>query len=273
MDVNRVSADYFKVLSIPLVRGRSFTKEEQRNGGQAAIVTESTARALWPGQDALGKRLRSDDKQQLVVVGVTADTRSARLNELDAPYVYLPLAGSNTNPDVLLRFAGPYSAIADQVSSTAKELDSAVMVNVFRLDENIVTWVAPARVSVVLASVLAGLALLLAVIGIYGTAAYSVSRRIREISIRMMLGAHSAWVVRLVLRQAMKPVLAGAILGAALSLGAAKLLSSLLFGVSIFDLFSFAPVMLLLIAVALVATYLPVRGAMRGDPMQALRQE
>lgn len=273
MDVNRVSANYFKVLSIPLVRGRSFTEQEQRHGAAAAIVTESTARALWPGQDALGKRLRSNDKQQLVVVGVTADTRSTRLNELDAPYVYLPLAGSSANPDVLVRFAGPYSAIADQVSAAAKELDSEVLVDVFRLDENMVTWIAPSRVSVVLASVLAGLALLLAVIGIYGTAAYSVSRRIREISIRLMLGAHSAWVVGLILRQGMKPVLAGAALGAALSLGAAKLLSSLLFGVSIFDLFSFAPVMLLLIAVALLATYLPVRGAMLGDPMQALRQE
>lgn len=273
MDVNRVSTDYFKVLGIPLVRGRSFTEEEQRNGGAAAIVTESTARVLWAGQDALGKRLRSIDKQQLVVVGVTADTRSAQLNELDARYVYLPLAGRNTNPDILVRFDGPYSAMADQVSATAMELDSAVVVNVFRLDENMVTWIAPARVSVVLAAVLAGLALLLAVIGIYGTAAYSVGRRIREISIRMMLGARSAWVVRLVLRQAMMPVIAGAILGAALSLAAAKLLSSLLFGVSIFDLFSFAPVMLLLFAVALLATYLPVRGAVRGDPIQALRHE
>jgi predicted permease len=272
MDMNRVSADYFKVLLIPLVRGRSFTEQEQRNGG-AAIVTESTARALWPGQDAVGKGLRSIDKQQLVVVGITADTRSTQLNELDSPYVYLPLAGSNTNPDVLVHFDGPYSAIAEQVSATAKELDSAMVVNVFRLDENMVTWIAPARVSVVLASALAGLAMLLAAIGIYGTAAYSVSRRIREIGIRLMLGAHSASVVRLVLRQAMKPVLAGAILGAVLSLGAAKLLSSLLFGVSIFDLFSFAPVMLLLMAVALVATYSPVRGAVRADPMQALRQE
>ena len=269
----RVSADYFKVLSIPLIRGRSFTEEDQRNGGAAAIVTESTARALWPGQDALGKRSRSIDKKQLVVVGVTADTRSTQLNELDAPYVYLPLAGSNTNPDILVRFDGPYSAMADQVSATLKELDSAVVVDVFRLDENMVRWIAPARVSVVLATVLAGLAMLLAVIGIYGTAAYDVRRRIREISIRMMLGAHSAWVVRLVLRQAMKPVLAGAILGAALSLGAAKLLSSLLFGVSIFDLFSFTPVMLLLIAAAVLATYLPVRGAVRADPMRALRQE
>lgn len=273
MEMNRVSADYFKVLSIPLVRGRSFTELEQRNGGAVAIVTESTARALWPGQDALGKSLRSGDKQQLVVVGVTADTHSTQLNELDAPYVYLPLAGSNTNPDVLVRFEGPYSAVADQVSATAKELDSAVVVSVFRLDENMVTWIAPARVSVVLASVLAGLAMLLAVIGIYGTAAYSVSRRMREISIRLMLGAQSGWVARLVLRQAMRPVLAGAILGAALSLLAAKLLSSLLFGVSIFDLLSFGPVMLLLMGVALLATYLPVRNAMRGDPMQALREE
>jgi putative ABC transport system permease protein len=273
MDVNRVSADYFTVLGIPLVRGRGFTEQEQRAGGGAAIVTESTARMLWPGQDAVGKRLRSFDKREFVVIGVTADTRSAQLNELDAPFVYLSLAGSSGNADILVRFTGPYSAIADQISAVAKQLDAAVVVNVFRLEDNMVTWIAPARVSVVLASVLAGLALLLAVIGIYGTAAYSVSRRIREISIRLMLGARPAWIVRLVLRQAIKPVAVGAVLGAALSLGAAKLLASLLFGVSIFDLLSFAPVMVLLIAVALLATYMPLRGAMRADPMQALRQE
>lgn len=269
---NWVSPEYFGVLGIPLVRGRNFTAAEARTGASVGIVTEATARSFWPGQDPIGKRLHNPG-EQIEIVGVTRDTHTGTYRSLDNPYLYAPLSPAQPQPSIVVHFTGPYSATADVIRALVREFDPNVLAHVTRVEDNLVTWIAPARVSATLAGILGALALLLTGIGIYGTVAYTVSRRLREISIRMMLGAHSGNVLKLVLAQAMRPVAIGAALGAALSLAAATVLSSLLFGLGAFDAVSFGPVLVFLMCVALLAAYLPARRALRADPMQALRQE
>lgn len=272
VEMNWISPEYLSVLGIPLARGRNFTEAEARTGAPVGIVTEATARAFWPGEDAIGKRLHNSG-EQIEIVGITRDTRTGYYRSIDSPYVYLPLSPKQTQRNLLVHFAGPYAATADAVRGVVHDLDPNVTVGVTRIEDNLVTWIAPARVSMALASVLGGLALVLATIGIYGTVAYTTSRRLREISIRMMLGARVQDVLKLILRQAMRPVAVGAVLGVGLSIAAAQVLSALLFGLSVFDVVSFGPVVAFLMLTALLAIYLPARRAMRVDPMEALRQE
>lgn len=269
---NWASPEYFGVLGIPLVRGRNFTQAEARTGAPVAILTEATARSFWPGEDAIGKRLHNHG-EQIEIIGVTRDTHTGTYQKLDNPYLYMPLSPAQAQHNIVVHFTGPYSPTAEVIRGLVRDLDPNVLAHVARIEDNLVTWIAPAQVSATLAGVLGGLGLLLTGIGIYGTVAYTVSRRLREISIRVMLGAHSGDVLKLVLSQAMRPVMVGAALGAALSIAAAKVLPSLLFGLGVFDAVSFAPTLVFLMTVALLAAYFPARRALRVDPMQALRQE
>jgi predicted permease len=272
LETNRVSAAYFSTLRIPLVRGRSFTDAEVRSGAAVAIVPNPTAQRVWPGQDPIGKVLRWNGKSY-DVIGVTADTRSAYLPRVDAAYVYVPLAPGEPNAEVIVRFAGGYAVTANTIRQLVRSMDANLVCGVTRIADNGVTWIAPARISAALATVLGALALVLAAIGIYGTIAYTVSRRVREISIRMVFGARAIDVHKLVLGQALRPVLAGAAIGSVLAVAAAQLLRSLLFGVSTFDAASYATVVTFLVATAVFAAYLPARHAAQIEPMRALHEE
>jgi predicted permease len=273
MEVNSVGPEYFSTLQIPLIRGRAFTSDEARNGAAVAIVPLATARALWPGEEALGKRLTSDNHKQYEVVGVTADTHSAYLPQIDDSNVYLPLKPEQPTADIILRFEGDYRKTANTVNAIVKSMDPNITYSLSRTADNGVTWLAPAQVSATISTILGLLALVLATIGIYGTIAYTVSRRVREICIRMVFGASSADINRLILAQVMRPVVVGAALGTVLSIGVAFLLRSLLFGVSAFDAASCAPVLLLLLGTAVLAAYLPARRASRLQPVQALHEQ
>jgi macrolide transport system ATP-binding/permease protein len=274
IEYNHVSPEFFSVVGIPIVRGRSFTQADARNDATAIVVTESTARRLWPSEDPLGKTLRDDTGGEYSVIGVAKDAQVSHLGELDTTYLYFP-AGPQDNHRiyVLVRFAGGYTEAAKGIRDAVQSLDANMPVDVVKLEDYLDVWRVPSRIASALSGALGGLALLLASIGVYGMVSYSVSRSVREIGIRMALGAAGAEVMSLVLRQAMRPVLIGGIVGVAGCAAVSWVLSSMLFGLSAHDPVAFVSVPLFLLVVALIASYVPARRATRVDPVVALRYE
>src|SRR6184192_3299828 len=274
IEYNHVSPEYFSVVGIPIVRGRGFTQAEARNDATVIIVTESTAQRLWPGQDPLGKTLRAGNGYEATVIGVARDAQVSHLGQLNDPYLYYSAGPrDNLRTYVLLRFAGGYPTIAKGIRQAVHALDADVPVDINTVDDYLEVWRIPSRIVAALSTGLSGLALLLGSIGIYGMVSYGVSRCVREIGIRMALGADGADVMNLVLRQAMRPVLIGALVGMIACAVVSQVLSSMLFGVSAHDAIAFISAPLILLVVALGGSYIPARRAMRVDPMVALRYE
>ena len=259
---------------IPIVRGRSFTPDEVSETSASVIVTESTARRLWPGQDPLAKTLRESSGREYAVIGVSHDAQVSHLGESNSPYIYFP-AGKQTNLRVyvLVRYTGNSAEIAKGIRSAVQSLDRDLPVGVIRLEDNLESWRGPSRVVTALAGALGALALLLASIGVYAMVSYSVSRSVREIGIRMALGADRVAVMKMVVRQALRPILLGGFVGIVGGAAVSWVLSSMLFGLSAHDPIAFISVPLFLLVMALLASYIPARRAMRVDPMVALRYE
>ena len=273
IEYNHVTPDYFSVVGIPIVRGRDFTPGETGDA-PGIIVTESTARRLWPGEDPLAKALRDDTGREYSVIGVAKDAQVAHLGELNTAYLYFPSGPrDNLRTYVLVRFAGGFTATAKDIRDAVQSLDADLPVSVTKLEDYLEVWRTPSRIVAALSGALGGLALLLASIGVYGMVSYSVSRSVREIGIRMALGADGAEVMSLVLRQSMRPVLIGGLVGMVGCAAVSWVFSSMLFGLSAHDPLAFISVPLFLLVVALVASYIPARRAMRVDPMVALRYE
>jgi ABC-type antimicrobial peptide transport system permease subunit len=275
MELNYVSPGFFSALSIPLVRGRDFTAAEAGSDAHVIIVPEATARRLFPGQDALGKQLKNWRGDTYEVIGVAKDAQIANLGKTSEHYVFFP-AGPKRQLDVkslLVRTSVPAVNLVTSIKAAASTLDPEMKIDVAPLQQNITQWAVPARISVVLASTLGLLGLLLSAIGIYGTSAYSVARRVREIGIRMALGAQAADMKALVLRQAMRPVFIGAMVGVVLCAAVSRLFTFLLFGISPVDPLAFTSIPVFLLAVAAAASYIPARRAVRVDPILALRHE
>jgi putative ABC transport system permease protein len=279
IEYNHVSPEYFSVVGIPIVRGRGFEPDDWKDGS-AIIVTESTARKLWPGQEPLGKTLRSRLTGGLlgpeyVVIGVARDAQVSHLGESDTMYLYFPggSPGDSLRSYVLARFSGGYSDLAAGLRGIAQSLDAEVPVDVKKMEDNLEVWRAPSRIATALSAALGALALLLALIGVYGMVSYSVSRSVREIGIRMALGANTSEVMRQVLQQAMRPVVIGGVIGVAGSAAVSWVLSSMLFGLSAHDPVAFLFVPIFLLIAAVLASYIPARRATRVDPVVALRCE
>jgi macrolide transport system ATP-binding/permease protein len=273
IEYNHVSPNYFSLVGIPIVRGRGFMPTEARNPS-GVIVTESTAQRLWPGEDPLGKTLRGSTGGDYSVIGVAKDAQVSHLGKLDTSYLYYRAGPEEDSRSyVLVRYATGFEDVSSGIRQAAKSLDPDVSADVTKLEDNLETWRAPSRIVAALSGTLGALALLLASIGVYGMVSYSVSRCVREIGIRMAVGANGADIVRLVLRQAMRPVLIGALVGMALCAGVSQVLSSMLFGLSAHDPIAFICVPVFLLAVALIASCIPARRAMRVDPVIALRCE
>ncbi len=279
IEYNHVSAEYFSVLGIPIVRGRGFGPNDWKDGS-AIIVTESTARKLWPGQEPLGKTLRSRLTggllgPQYVVIGVARDAQVSHLGESDTMYLYFPggSQGDSLRSYVLVRFSGGYSDLAAGLRGIAQSLDAEVPVDVKKMEDNLEVWRAPSRIATALSAALGALALLLALIGVYGMVSYSVSRSVHEIGIRMALGANTSEVMRQELQQAMRPVVIGGLIGVAGSAAVSWVLSSMLFGLSAHDPVAFLSVPIFLLIAAVLASYMPARRATRVDPVVALRCE
>jgi len=272
VEYNHVGSSYFSVLAIPIIRGRNFTDVEERTNAAVAIVTESTARRLWPGKDPLGKTLRSG--RVLDVIGVARDAQVANLGQSDTGYVYLPPdPESQFHFSFIVHSAAGFTSAESSIHGAVAQLDPELPVSVTRLEDNLEFWRAPSRMVSVVSGALGGLALFLAAMGIYGMAAYNVSRRVREIGIRMAVGANAGNVLFLVLRQAMRPVIIGTVIGAGGCVAVASILSSLLYGVSPYDPVALLSVGAFFLVVALLASYIPARRAMKVDPTVALRAE
>jgi predicted permease len=273
IEYNHVSPDYFSLVGIPIVRGRGFMPEEMHEA-PGIIVTESTALRIWPGQDPLGKALRELSGREYTVIGVAKDAQVAHLGHLNTSYLYFPAGPEDDSRSyVLVRYAAGFSDVAKSIRDAARSIDPGIAIDVTRLEDYLEVWRAPSRIVAALSAALGALALLLCSIGVYGMVSYSVSRSVRDIGIRMALGARGATVMSHVLWQAIRPVLIGGVVGVVLCAAVSDVLSSMMFGLGTRDPIAFISVPLFLVAVAFIATIFPARRAMQVDPMAALRCE
>ena len=272
VNVRFVSPDYFKTLRIPFREGRPF--DDSQRGRKVVIVSQGTARRLWPGQSPLGRRMLHNETLE-EVVGVTADVRSTSLDKDPVLIIYVPYwQRPRLAAALLVRTAMDPRGIAAGVREAIRQVDADVPVPEMQtLQEVMLDSVAQRRFQMTLVMLFAGAALALAGFGIYGVVSYSVARRRMEMGIRMALGAGAAGLQRMVLWQGIRPVVAGLAAGIAGALAAGRILSSLLFQVSARDPLIIGGVALVLLAVSVVAALAPARRATRVDPMIALRFE
>jgi len=272
----RISSDYFKVLQTTLLRGRSFTEGDEDGKPLVAIVDESTARKYWPGQDPLGRRVRfarDATKPWATVVGIVKDIKSDGLDIDGVPHIYVSTYQDNGKElSVVLRTSLPATQLEPQIRHEIQSIDSGLPVfNVSSMNDVLDRSLASRRFSADLVGGFAGLAVLLASIGIYGLLAYIVGQRSREIGIRMALGARREDILRMFLRKGVALAGMGIVAGVAFSASTASMMASLLYGVRPHDPAVFLIVPLLLLAVAALASYLPARRATKVNPMIALR--
>ena len=289
--VRAVSARYFEVFRIPLRRGRMFTERDDGRAPGVVLINEAMARQFWPKGDPVGERITRNkgrgpryEEPPRQIIGVVADVRDAALGSNTDPIMYLP-AAQVTDGDTAWYAGGfpmiwavrtkvePYSLSADVQRELRMASGGLPVAHIRSMDQVRVESTARTNFNMTLLSIFAGLAVLLAEIGIYGVMSYAVGQRVHEIGIRMALGARAGDVLSLVLRQGLSLALMGVaigIMGAVWLTGAMK---SLLFGVSPSDPPTFAVVSALLLAVAVAATYIPARRATKVDPMVALRYE
>jgi len=273
-EFNMVTPGFFTMLGMPIVRGRAFTEAETRSDASVLVVTESTARRLWPGQDAIGKTLRNGEKTEYQVVGVVRDSQASHLGQTDGLFFYSPAGpAAQDRLQLLVHNKSGETATVKGIREAARALDANLIVDVTKLADNLEAWRTPSRIVAVLSGVLGALALLLASIGVHGVVSYGVSQRTREIGIRMTLGADRRDVIRLVLRQALRPVVLGAVAGVIGSAAVSQVLSNVLYGLGAHDPVAFVGVPLFLLAVAFLASYIPARRAVRVDPATSLRYE
>ena len=268
-----VDPDYFQALRIPLKAGRVFTGQD--TGERALlIVSESYARKLWPGENAVGRQVRTGGTVR-TIVGVAGDVRNLELGKEPGPINYLPAtAGAGLPMTVLVRTEGDPLAMAPTLRERVKRVDRTVPVfDIRSMDQLVRANSARARWNTLLIGGFAALALVLAAVGIYGVLAYAVTLRTREIGVRMALGASARDVIRMVVREGLVLAAAGIGVGVALALALGRLAATLLYGVSPHDLATFAGVAAALAAVALAASVIPARRAAQVDPLAALRAE
>jgi len=277
-----VSESYFRLMGIPLRRGRFFDARDGAGAPRVAIVSEAVARGCWPGQDAVGRRLTMDDPKEgawLTVVGVVGDIRQDTLAGDPLPMIYVParqewrgfFLGSMA---FLARTSGDPALMASALRAEVRALDPELPVQrIERLDDLLSGSLAQPRFRTAVLLTFALLALVLALVGIYGVAAYEVTRRTPEIGIRRTLGAQTSSVLRLVFGRSLGLVLAGLAAGVPGALALTRVLQGFLFAVSPADLATFLAVMLAVMVAALLASAVPARRATRVDPAVALRYD
>jgi len=276
-NIRLVSAGYFATMKIPRLQGREFTEREAREAGQVIIINQALAQQFFPGADPLGKRLLIEtgepNPQPREIIGIVGDVRHFGLGQGLPAEMYIPSLRSPWMNLVVRTTTDPI-ALAAAVRREALTVDPDQPISNLRTMERLVaSSVAQPRFQTLLLAVFATVALLLAVGGIYGVMSYSVSQRTHEIGVRMALGAKAHDVLKLVVGQGMKLVLSGVAAGLCAAFALTRVIASLLFNVSATDPATFAMVAMLVIGVALIASYLPARRATKVDPLQSLRHE
>ncbi|OLC40107.1 MAG: hypothetical protein AUH43_27105 [Acidobacteria bacterium 13_1_40CM_65_14] len=269
------SSHYLETLGIPLLRGRALSDIDQPNTPTSVVINETMAKRFWPDQDAMGRRFKFFGQQNFnQVVGIAKDSKYNFIGEEPTPYIYQATTQVYQPQVSLFVKAARPEAVLGTVRGEVQQLDRNLpLTGVFTLTEIFDQSLWAPRMGASLLAVFAGLSLVLAVIGIYGVMAYSVSQRRRELGIRMALGASRADVLRLVVVQGLRLTMMGVACGLIASFAASRLIASMLFDVSPTDVVTFVAVPALLAVAALGASYLPARRATRIDPMVALRYE
>jgi putative ABC transport system permease protein len=280
VEKRQVMPDYFEAMRIPLKQGRLFTEQDRTGAVRVAIIDETLARTYFPRGDALGRFLidpfaSAKPGDALRIVGIVGAVKQRTLTEKPQPVIYHPALQVPTGfMNLVVRTAGDPLALESAIHAAVRELDNDLPVyRIATMEQNLGDSLMRRRFSMMLLAILAGLALCLAGLGVYGVIAYSVNQRVREIGIRMALGAEVSSVHRLILRQGMRPVLAGLGAGLIASLAAMRALASLLYGVSATDPPTLAAVSAVLLGVSALAILIPARRAAHIDPMTALRHE
>ena len=274
---SRISPGYLSAMSTLVVAGRDFTDTDDESALPVALVSEALATRFWPGEDPLGKRLslRKPDAPRVEVVGVVADSKYAGLNEQPQPFVYVPIRQSYSGTTtVIVRGDSDPGRLLPSIRAEVQRVDPAIAVFAARvLAERLSLPLFPARIVATLLGAFAVLSLSLAAIGIYGVMSQMVSRRRREIGIRVALGARREDVLRLAMRAGMAPSLLGVLVGAGAAMVLTRWMTSLLFGVSPRDPWTFAATAGLLLLVAALSCFAPARSAATASPMVSLRSE
>jgi putative ABC transport system permease protein len=273
----RISPDYFKTIQASLLRGRTFTEDDEDGKPLVAIIDESTARKYWPNSDPMGRRVRfrrDATKPWTTIVGVVRDIKSDGLDIDDVPHIYVSTyQDSNKRLSVVLRTPLTGAALEPRIRREIQSIDPSLPVfGVSSMNDVLDRSLASRRFSADLVGGFAGLAALLASIGIYGLLAYIVGQRSREIGIRMALGARREDILRMFLHRGVALASVGVVVGLVISASTASVMASLLYGVRPRDPAVFLIVPLLLFAVAVLASYLPARRATKVDPLIALRE-
>ncbi len=282
-EINLISPGYFETMGLQLRSGRPFTNQDGDGAPLVAIINETFARRFFPGENPIGLRLSSkrDRSDTKTIIGVVSDTRHFGLDREINPEMYLPYTQArNFGMKVVARAAAAQNNSAGManlsvaIRNRVRALEPNEPVNQVitmgeRLSNSVVSW----RYQALLLGVFAGLALVIATVGIYGVLSYAVSRRTHEIGVRMALGAQSSDVLRLVVGQGMRMTLIGVALGVAAALALTRVMRSMLFEISATDPATFATIALLLVIVAVLASYIPARRATKVDPLMTLRRE
>jgi predicted permease len=274
------SEDYFRVLAIPLLRGRLFEERDVMDAPHVAVINNALARTRWPNEDPLGKTIEfgnmDGDLRLLTIVGVVGDARNSSLETLPSPTVYVNYRQRPQSTDrfaVVIRTALPSSVVVSASRKIVREVDPDVPARFGTFAQVFSSSLSARQFNLTLLVAFAATAVLLAVAGIYGVMAYTVARRTREIGVRMALGAAAGDVLRLVLGQGLWTTVIGVAVGVAGSFALSRMMHSLLFEVNTADPVILVASALLLAGVSLLACWIPARRAMRVDPMVALRYE
>ena len=280
VDTYIVTPGYLRTMQIPLLKGRELTAQDVAGVEPVALISETFARRYWPGEDALGKRIKfkgSSTRPQpwRAIVGVVRDVKQYGVDKESTMQLYLPEAQSAVSwLTLVVRTTGDPAGALNAVRSEIRGVDpDQAVFEVATMDGLLAEAIAKRRFVMVLLAVFAALALVLAGIGIYGVMAYTVAQRTREMGIRMALGAQAGDVLRLVVGHGMRLALGGVGIGLMAAFGLTRLMKALLFGVSATDLLTFALIAAMLLSVALLAALVPGRRAMKADPVIALRHE
>ena len=275
IDNANVNAGYFDAMGVEIVAGRAFTRDDME-GDRVLVVSRAFVDRYYPGEDVVGRSIETPSGSQLRIVGVAEDTKVRTLGEAPRPYVY-ELQGQVTffGMQVVVKGRGTSEQLVAVATGVLDEVapEMVLFEEAKTMNEHLALLLFPPRMAALMLTVFGALALVLAGIGVYGVVSYAVSKRTRELGIRMSLGASARDVVAMAVGGGMRLVGVGAVVGIGLAAGVTWLAADYLFGISATDVVTFATIPLLLTGVALVAAWVPARRASRVDPVRALRSE